>query len=801
MHADHSSLWQMPEMIELKASIGGKTVTFAQCMFGADWQKYTTFLYSAGFDEQLAPLHALLCTHPDGTHTASAGGVRDANGTWNSREAAAFPADLNLFLAQAVLCLVTGSASRLEPTADALEPRDEEVHPAHEDAEAVAADTPAAPPLMSPLPASPPVFSTSPVRPAPSPPPPPRGSDEPRASPQPRARRDPLSWRADAPRAGRIPTRGAIRRGDVADPFAPSELEHVGDSLPTDGAGGFTYLCKTRLGSALHYVSAPLGRALLAQPGSADPRSRQQALKQDKEGWIAAEKKELKNHHDNGSWTLIDRAQVPSGRRLIRLIWVYKVKRSGALKARLCVQGCTQLQGIDFDQTFCATMRSGSLRLLCSLAARHSLDMRRWDFVSAYLQGELLEDEVVYCQMPPGYELVGRDGRQRVCRVEKPIYGMAQAGRRWQRTIFPWLTDPAQGFTQLRSDTCVFYRTETVTTPDGPRVERLIVGCYVDDLFVLSSHDDEYSLYHAFTLALQHDWDVEDEGAINDLLNVEISREGEHVVLRQTSYIDKLVQTYCVDGTPSRVQSNTAPCSKDLPDLVMKALCYVDKPEPELLKAYQSLVGALLYCASNTRPDIAFAVSCLCRAMSKPTDELLDAARGVLHYLHRHRDIGLRFEADSAPLYGMSDSDWAVKHSTSGAVFMLNHAAISWGSKKQPTIALSSCEAELMAASEACKEAVFIDAYLTELGESNGEPVALHVDNKGARDLSYNPEHHQRVKHIERRHFFIRELVEDMRITVPYVPSAENLGDFFTKPLQGAQFFALRDTIMNHVAT
>jgi hypothetical protein len=81
-----------------------------------------------------------------------------------------------------------------------------------------------------------------------------------------------------------------------------------------------------------------------------------------------------------------------------------------------------------------------------------------------------------------------------------------------------------------------------------------------------------------------------------------------------------------------------------------------------------------------------------------------------------------------------------------------------------------------MAASEACKEAVFIDAYLTELGESNGEPVALHVDNKGARDLSYNPEHHQRVKHIERRHFFIRELVEEMRITVPYVPSAENLG-------------------------
>jgi hypothetical protein len=799
MHADHSSLWQMPEMIELKSSIGGKTVTFAQCMFGADWQKYTTFMYSAGFDEQLAPLQALLCTHPDGTHGASAGGVRNANGVWNSREAAAFPADLNLFLAQAVLCLVTGPVSRLDPSADAHVPCDEEVHPARQEADVSAADLPAADALPSPLPVSPLIAAPSPAKPAPSPLP--RGFPELHVSPQPRARRDPLSWRAAAPRGGRIPTRGAIRRGDVADPFVPTDLEHVGEALPTDGVGAYSYLCVSRLGSALHYLSAPLGRALLAQPGSADPRSRQQALKQDKEGWIAAEKKELKNHHDNGSWSLIDRAQVPAGRRLIRLIWVYKVKRSGALKARLCVQGCTQMQGVDFDQTFCATMRSGSLRLLCSLAARHSLDMRRWDFVSAYLQGELLEDEVVYCQMPPGYELVGRDGRQRVCRVEKPIYGMAQAGRRWQRTIFPWLTDPAQGFTQLRSDTCVFYRTETVNTPDGPRVERLIVGCYVDDLFVLSSHDDEHSLYHAFTLSLQHDWDVEDEGPINDLLNVEISREGEHVVLRQTAYIDKLVQTYCVDGTPTRVQSTTAPCSKELPELVMKALCYVDKPEPELLKAYQSLVGALLYCASNTRPDIAFAVSCLCRAMSRPTDELLEAARGVLYYLHRHRDVGLRFEADSVPLYGMSDSDWAVKHSTSGAVFMLNHAAISWGSKKQPTVALSSCEAELMAASEACKEAVFIDAYLGELGESNGEPVALHVDNKGARDLAYNPEHHQRVKHIERRHFFIRELVEEMRITVPYVPSAENLGDFFTKPLQGPQFFALRDTIMNHVAS
>ena len=123
---------------------------------------------------------------------------------------------------------------------------------------------------------------------------------------------------------------------------------------------------------------------------------------------------------------------MPHGRRLVKLVWVYKVKHSGKLKARLCVQGCTQIPGVDYQQTFCATMRPTSLRALCALASSRNMHMHRWDFVSAYLQGELLEDEVVYCHLPPGYDKArGKDNRPRVCRIEKPVYGMAQAGRRW----------------------------------------------------------------------------------------------------------------------------------------------------------------------------------------------------------------------------------------------------------------------------------------------------------------------------------------------------------------------------------
>lgn len=140
-----------------------------------------------------------------------------------------------------------------------------------------------------------------------------------------------------------------------------------------------------------------------------------------------------------------------------------------------------------------------------------------------------------------------------------------------------------------------------------------------------------------------------------------------------------------------------------------------DVRDPTLVRDYQSLVGGLLYAASNTRPDVAYAVGMLCRAMSKPTPELFEAALRVLAYLHRHKQIGLRYEASQSwPLTGMSDSDWAVRHSTSGYVFSLGRAAISWGSKRQPTIALSSCDAEIMAASclRSLQRAVYLDRLL-----------------------------------------------------------------------------------------
>eukprot|EP00966_Prymnesium_polylepis_P319324 7375804-Prymnesium_polylepis.1 len=237
-------------------------------------------------------------------------------------------------------------------------------------------------------------------------------------------------------------------------------------------------------------------------------------------------------------------------------------------------------------------------------------------------------------------------------------------------------------------------------TPNGPREELIIIGVYVDDLFVLYSHDDS----HSFTEAMQAQWEVDDEGEVNDLLNVEISRENGFVVLWQQSYIEKVMGIFAADEPmKGRLTREQAPCDDNLPTLVADALAQAEPPPATLLKKYQSLVGALMYCSTQTRPDVAFSVGMLARAMGKPTPQLYAAALRVLYYLDHHKHVGLRFQPDSLPMSGMSESDWAVKHSTSGSVFKYMSAAISWSSKKQATVALSSCEAEIVAASEASK--------------------------------------------------------------------------------------------------
>jgi hypothetical protein len=283
------------------------------------------------------------------------------------------------------------------------------------------------------------------------------------------------------------------------------------------------------------------------------------------------------------------------------------------------------------------------------------------------------------------------------------------------------------------------------------------------------------------------------------MLNIEIDRISDSKVkLTQTAYIEKLVSIHMLPGAvlPPHGKVKT-PCDETLIQHVADALSSTNEVDEDLRRRYQSLVGAELYCSTNTRPDITLSVGYLCRAMSKPTEDLMADALRVLYYLERTKDLGLTYEGEATPLHGMTDASWDVNRSTSGFVFFLNKAAIAWGSKKQTSVALSSCEAELMAGSEAAKEAVYFRRFQEELGYFDAEPTKLAMDNQAGIAIAYNPELHAKTKHIARRHFFIRELVEQQRISVPFVNAIDNWADFFTKALRPKQFTRMRNAIMN----
>ena len=144
------------------------------------------------------------------------------------------------------------------------------------------------------------------------------------------------------------------------------------------------------------------------------------------------------------------------------------------------------------------------------------------------------------------------------------------------------------------------------------------------------SHPDEHSLYAKFIADLERRWNVEDEGSVSDLLNVEIRREGKDVTLCQGAYIDKLASTFVPDGVPAAFMDRMTPACPELPSLVEQAYARKDSASEALRGRYQSLVGALLYCSGNTRPDIALAVGLLCRTMAYPTEQLYQEALRVV---------------------------------------------------------------------------------------------------------------------------------------------------------------------------
>ena len=188
-----------------------------------------------------------------------------------------------------------------------------------------------------------------------------------------------------------------------------------------------------------------------------------------------------------------------------------------------------------------------------------------------------------------------------------------------------------------------------------------------------------------------------------------------------------------------------------------KAAIATGKPsfEPKLLKTYAAKVGAILYAGPQSRADVAYAIGILARCMHCPTPELDRAADRVIVFLWQHINAGPTYSAQaprSRELHAYSDSDWEVSHSTTGWVIFYGGAAIAWGSNRQHSIALSSTEAEIMAASVASTEIIHLRKLLRDFGVIINTPTTLYVDNSGAVELANNNRTTTKSRHIHRRY-------------------------------------------------
>ena len=490
----------------------------------------------------------------------------------------------------------------------------------------------------------------------------------------------------------------------------------------------------------------------------------------DKIKWENAMNEELSALAKNKTWELVPR---PKDRKVIGCKWVYKVKRTPdgtpeRYKARLCAKGFSQREGIDYNETFAPVVRYDSVRALLALAAQQNYEISQFDVKTAFLYGEL--DEEIYMAQPDGFE------GDKVCKLTKSLYGLKQAPRCWNKKFNDFLM--TYHFKQSDADKCVYSG-----DVGGAQV---ILALYVDDGLLLSKSKkaidtiiDEMKKKFEVTIG---------NAAYYVGMEIKRNRAKKTIFMSQTAYLKKVIDKF------GMTDANGLKVPADPNEKLVKP---VDGAVSDPKIPFRELVGSLMFAACVSRPDIAYAVNMISKYLSCYTNEHWLAAKRILRYVKETVDYGILYDgSNELPLTGYSDSDFAGdrddRRSTTGYVYVMAGGPVFWTSQRQRIVALSTTEAEYIAASQATKEAIWLRRLLLDLGFESDGPTELSVDNQGAIKLTKNDEFHKRTKHIDVRYHFVREKVANEDICISYVPSKENLADIFTKALPRDYFASLR---------
>ncbi|KAK2991021.1 hypothetical protein RJ640_005503 [Escallonia rubra] len=281
-------------------------------------------------------------------------------------------------------------------------------------------------------------------------------------------------------------------------------------------------------------------------------------------------------------------------------------------------------------------------------------------------------------------------------------------------------------------------------------------------------------------------FEMKNLGEVGCFLGLEVERSEDGFFVSQKGYAKSLLERFSM-GEAKEMATPMEPYLK------------LKKGEGQLLKdarKFRQLVGSLIY-LTITRPDIAYPVGVISQFMQTPRTPHLDAAKRIMRYVKGSLGYGLMYKkGGNFLLSGFSDADWAGdendRHSTTGYCFNMGSAAISWCSKKQPSVALSSTEAEYIAATMATQECIWLKRLISDISKKVDYAVPIHCDNESAIKLASNPVFHGRTKHIEVRHHFVREKVLSQDIKLDSVRTSNQVADLFTKALAESKFERFR---------